>query len=113
MATTVVIRRFWPNHWLIWPLTLGFGSFFHSRWRENYRRCSGEICESHDRTPAVIGVAIMIAVEESGPDFSEIACLDWLAAQHTERLLAGSSAIHQYEFHVAPPSAKQNAVLNE
>jgi hypothetical protein len=69
--------------------------------------------ERHVCTPAVIGVAIMVAVEEPGPDFSEIACLDWLTAQHTERLLAGLPAIHQYEFHVAPPSAKQNTASDE
>ena len=68
------------------------------------------IGKRRDRTPAVVGVAIMIAVEEPGPDFSEIACPDWLTAQQTERLLAGPPAIHQYEFHVAPPSAKQNTV---
>ena len=59
---------------------------------------------------AVIGVAIMIAVGEPRPDFSQIARPDWLAAQHTERLRAGRPAIHQYESHVAPPNAKQNTV---
>jgi hypothetical protein len=61
----------------------------------------------------VIGVAIMITIGELRPDFSEVACPDWLAAQHTEGLLAGRPAIHQYESHVAPPNAKQNTVSVE
>ena len=32
---------------------------------------------------AVVGVAIMIAVGEPRPDFSQIARPDWLTAQHT------------------------------
>src|ERR1700687_5373616 len=59
---------------------------------------------------AVIGVAIMIAVGEPRPDFSQIARPDWLAAQHTGRLRAGRPAVHQDESHVAPPNAKQNTV---
>ena len=68
------------------------------------------IFESQDGHFAVIGVAIMIAVGEPRPDFSEIARSDWLTTQHTERLRAGRPAIHQYESHVAPPNAKQNTV---
>jgi hypothetical protein len=71
------------------------------------------IGERHDRTRAMFGIAIMIAVEEPGPDFSEIACPDWLTTQHAEGLLAGPPVIHQYEFHVAPPNAKQNTVSDE
>jgi len=71
------------------------------------------ICKSQNRTLAVIDVAIMIAVAKPRPDLSQIACPDWLTAQHTERLLAWRPAIHQYEFHVAPPSAKQNTVSAE
>jgi hypothetical protein len=71
MATMGVIRRFWPNHRLIWPLALGFG--FRARWREHDERCSGEIGESLDRARAMIGIAIMAAVEEPGPDLSQIA----------------------------------------
>jgi hypothetical protein len=107
-ATTAVIRRFWSNSCLIWPLTLGFGSLFPLRWCEETQRYFGETCESQDFTLAVIGVAIMIAVEEPGSDFSQIACPDWLTAQHTRGLFARRPVIHQYEFHAAPPSAKQN-----
>src|SRR5258708_1994937 len=59
------------------------------------------IFESQYSLSAVIGVAIMIAVGESRPDFSQIARPDWLTAQHTARLPAGRPAIHQYESHVA------------
>jgi hypothetical protein len=62
---------------------------------------------------AVIGVAIMIAVDQLRSDFSEVTCPDWLAAQHTDGFLAGRPAIRQYESHVAPPSAKQNTVSDE
>ena len=68
------------------------------------------IFESHDGLFAVIDVAIMIAVGEPRPDFSQIARPDWLTAEHTERLLAGRPAIHQYESHVAPSKAKQDTV---
>ncbi len=68
------------------------------------------IFDSHDGLFAVIGVAIMIAVGEPRPDFSQIARSDRLTAQHTERLWAGRPAIHQDESHVAPPNAKQNTV---
>jgi hypothetical protein len=107
VATTAAIPRSWPNPCLIWSLTLGFGSLFHLKWREETRRCSGEACESLNGTPAVIGVAIMIAVEQPGSNFPQKACSDWLTAQHTRGLLAGRPVIHQYEFQVAPPSAKQ------
>jgi hypothetical protein len=105
-----MIRRFWPNACVIWPVTLGLGSLFQLSWREETQRYSGETCESHDGTLAVIGVAIMIAVEDPGSDFSQIACPDWLTAQHTRGLFAGRPVIHQCEFHVAPPSVKQNTV---
>src|SRR5271167_4642062 len=68
------------------------------------------ICESLDRTPAVIRIAIVIAVEELRPDLSQVAGPDWLAAQHTGVLLEGRPVVHQYEFHVAPPNAKQKTV---
>src|SRR5580692_846606 len=110
MATTVIIRRIWPNARHIWPSTLSFGSLFHWRRREGCQRCSRMICDGQDRTPAVGGVAVMIAVEEPGPHFSKIACADCLTAQHTGGFLGGRPGIHQYELHVAPPSAKQNTV---
>jgi hypothetical protein len=58
----------------------------------------------------VICVAILIAVDEVRPDFSQITRSDWLIAPHTKGLWAGRSAIHQDESHVAPPNAKQNIV---
>jgi hypothetical protein len=71
LAAMGVIRRFWPNHRLIWPLTLGFG--FRARWREHDERCSGQIRESLDGARAMIGIAIMAAVEEPGSDLAQIA----------------------------------------
>jgi hypothetical protein len=59
---------------------------------------------------AVVGVAIMIAVEEVCSDLSQIARPDWLATQHTERLRAGRPASHQDESHVESPNAKQNTL---
>jgi hypothetical protein len=58
------------------------------------------IFESQDGHFAVIGVAIMIAVGEPCPDFSQIGRPDWLTAEHTERLRAGRPAIDQDESHV-------------
>ena len=69
--------------------------------------------KKRDRAFAVIGVAILIAVGELRPDFSQIARSDRLIAHHTERLRAGRPAIHQDESHVAPPNAKQNTVSDE
>ena len=71
------------------------------------------IFEKLDGACAVIGVAIMIAVGEACPDFSQVASADWLTAQCTDGLLAGRSAIHHYESHVAPPNAKQNTVSDD
>jgi hypothetical protein len=68
------------------------------------------IFESQDRVRAVIDVAIVIAIGESRPDFSQIALSNWLTALHTKRPWAGCPAIHQNKFHVAPPKAKQNMV---
>ena len=59
------------------------------------------IFENQHSLFAVIGVAIMIAVGEPCPDFSQIARADWLTAQHTESLRAGRRAIRQDESHVA------------
>jgi hypothetical protein len=66
-----------------------------------------------DRAFAMIGVAILIAVGELRPDFSQIARSDRLIAHHTERSRAGRPPVHQYESHVAPPNAKQNTVSDE
>ena len=59
------------------------------------------IFENQHSLFAVIGVAIMIAVGEPCPDFSQIAGPDWLTAQHADRLRAGRCAIHQDESQVA------------
>jgi hypothetical protein len=58
----------------------------------------------------VIGVAIVIAVGEARPDFSQVTCFDWLEAAHAKGPWARLPAIHQDEFHVAPPNAKPYAV---
>jgi hypothetical protein len=52
----------------------------------------------------------VIAVDEVRPDLSQIAFFDRLIAHHAEGLRAGRPAIHQDEFHLAPPDAKQNTV---
>jgi hypothetical protein len=59
---------------------------------------------------AVIFIAIVIAVGEVCPDFTQITCSNWLIARHTERLSAWRPLLHQYKSHVAPPNAKQNTV---
>jgi hypothetical protein len=56
----------------------------------------------------MIGVAIVIAVGEVRPEFSQVACSDRLIAAHAKGPWARRPAIHQDEFHVAPPNAKQN-----
>jgi hypothetical protein len=66
--------------------------------------------EKQDGAFAVICVAIVIAVDEVRPDFSQVACPDWLTALRTEGLRAGRPFIHHDESHVAPPNAKQNTV---
>ena len=95
------------------PLTLSFGSPRRSIRCEGCQRCSRMVGERHDRAATVIGVAIMIAVAELCPDLSQIARTDWLPAKRAERLPAGRLVIHQYEFHVEPPRAKQNTVSDE
>ena len=67
---------------------------------EGYSRCSCMSFDSQDSLLAVIGVAIVIAVGEPCPDFSQIGRPDWLTAEHTERLRAGRPAIDQDESHV-------------
>ena len=58
----------------------------------------------------MVGVAIVIAVGEVRPDFSQVACFDRLEAAHAKGPWARRPAIHQDEFHVPPPNAKQSAV---
>jgi hypothetical protein len=86
---------------------------FHLRRREKTQGGGGEICESLRGTFAVTSVAIMIAVEEPRSDFPKIGCPDRLTAQHTRGLFGGPLVIHQYEFHVASPSATRNAASDE
>src|ERR1700730_4615609 len=106
-ADPVAAPEFRPNPCLPWPLTLSFGLRSHLRWGEETQRGYGEICEALSSTFTVISVASMIAVEEAGSDFSQIATPDRFATQRTRRLLAGRPVLHTHEFHVAPPSAKQ------
>jgi hypothetical protein len=61
------------------------------------------LLERWDAKLAVTGVALVIAVGEPRRKLSQVALLDWLAAQRTERLRAGCPAIHQDEFHMSPP----------
>ena len=65
------------------------------------------IFDSQHGAFAVFGVAFIITVGDPRLDFSQIARPDRLTAQRTEGLRAGRSAVQQYEFHVAPPNAKQ------
>jgi hypothetical protein len=58
----------------------------------------------------VIGVAIVTAVGEVRPEFSQVACFDRLVAAHAKGPWVRRPAIHQDEFHVALPNAKQYAV---
>jgi hypothetical protein len=58
----------------------------------------------------MVGVAIVIAVGEVRPDFSQVARFDRLEAAHAKEPRARRPAIHEDEFHVAPPNAKQNTV---
>jgi hypothetical protein len=58
----------------------------------------------------VVRVAIVIAIDEVRPDLSQVVFFDRLIAHHAEGLRAGLPAIHQDEFHAAPPDMKQNMV---
>jgi hypothetical protein len=58
----------------------------------------------------MVGVAIVIAVGEVRPDFSQVACFDRLEAAHAKGPWARCPAIHQNEFHVALPNAKRYAL---
>jgi hypothetical protein len=53
--------------------------------------CPGVIFQSHDCRLAMVGVAIMIAVEEPCSDLPQIALPDWFAAQRTEGSRTGAS----------------------
>ena len=67
------------------------------------------VFEKQDRAFAVVRVAIVIAVDEVRPDFAQVAWSDWLIAHHADGLPAGRPAVHQDEFHVLAPKAKQRA----
>jgi hypothetical protein len=58
---------------------------------------------------AVLGVAIVIAIDEMRSDLSQIAFFDRLIAHHAGRLRTGLPAVHQDESHAMPPDTKQNA----
>jgi len=75
------------------------------RYREGGVCCSRMIFESKCGAFAVLGVAIMIAIGESRLDLSQIVLPDRFAAQRTDRLPAGRSAIHQNKSHMASLSA--------
>jgi hypothetical protein len=60
----------------------------------------------------VIGVAILIAVGQPRPDFSEVTRPDRLIAHHTQGLLAGRPSIHQYESHMAPLNFRYSLLRN-
>ena len=64
------------------------------------------LLESRRGTLAVTGVALVIAVGEPRYKFSQVALPDWVTARRTDRLRAGCPAIHQDEFHMASPDAK-------
>ena len=60
----------------------------------------------------MIRVTIVIAVGEARPDFAQVACFDRLVAHHADGPLAWRPPVHQYESHVAPPTAVQNTALD-
>jgi hypothetical protein len=59
----------------------------------------------------MVGVAIVIAVGEVRPDFSQVACFDRLEAAHAKEPRARRPVVHHDEFHVAPSNAKQFALV--
>jgi hypothetical protein len=68
------------------------------------------IVEKKDGTSAMSRVAILIAVDEVRPEFSQVVRSDRSIAHHTQGPRTGRSPIHQDESHVAPPNVKQNIV---
>lgn len=76
-------------------------------------RCSCLAFEKNDGAAAVIGIAIVIAVNQVRPNFPQVASVNRPFARHAEGLSAGRPAVHQHESHVAPPNAKQNTVSEE
>jgi hypothetical protein len=66
--------------------------------------------EKKDGVFAVSYVAIVIAVDEVRPDFSQVVRSDGLMARQAQGSCARRPPIHQNESHVAPPNAKQNTV---
>ena len=57
-------------------------------------------------------VAAVTAVGETRGKLSQIAFLDWLAAQRAESLRTGPPAIYQDEFHMPPPTEKKPPSLH-
>jgi hypothetical protein len=66
----------------------------------------GLFLDKHHRNTALERVALRSAVTEPRADVAQIAALaDLFAAKPTETLPEWRPAIHQYEFHVVPPSS--------
>ena len=59
------------------------------------------------------GIAVEIAVAESGLDVAQIVLIDRLRAQHTEALPERRPAIHEDEPHVVPPGTKPGDDVHE
>jgi hypothetical protein len=68
--------------------------------------CARGLRNFRDPAPRIEGVAIMIAERKPRAEFSQIACVNGLAAKHAKGLRARRPAIHQNEPHVALPDAK-------
>jgi len=64
------------------------------------------VLERLDGHFAVAEVASLIAVGEAGPELPQVALPDRLTTQRTASLLAGRPTIHDDEFHVSPPNAR-------
>jgi hypothetical protein len=89
------------------PVRRAIGGRQYSR---ELSRCPCVTFEKQDGAFAVLCIAVMIAVNEVRSNFSQVACPDPLITHHAEGLRAGRPPTHQYESHVALPSAKQNTV---
>ena len=68
------------------------------------------IVEKKDGASAMSRVAILIAIDEVRPEFSQVVRSDRLIAHHTQGSRTGRSPIHQDESHVASPDVKKNVV---
>ena len=110
VSTRICVAAYW-----CWQPSVQFGPKKRVSGRQPFKmlvhaRCSCTIVDKRDWCAAVKRVALGVAVAESRPDVSQIACANWLTAQHAGNLPERRPAIHQYESHVAPPNAKQNTI---